>query len=694
MRGASRDRSRPDKQDRPGIALGGAHLAGLWAIAVAQPSFELLANGQVFVLFGWTPSDVLAYSLGLALVPPLALACLEALVRLSSARARWALHLLFVGGLVAVFAGYLIKQIDSTARDYVFLLAVLAGILAGFAYDRLTLARSFLSFLAAAPAVVLAMFLIASPVNALVFPVDRPETDSVDPNGTPVILIILDEFPALSLVGRDGEIDGRSYPGFASLAATSTWYPRATTVGDETVDAVPAIVTGKRPTEASAPSWRAHPDTIFNLLRDSEYRLRSDDIFEVCDPDVCASDTAPPSDGRFTRPLPALGKLAINSFAPLGLVRRLPDVTPLVSPMRTGFDEVAAQASAGAPYFAFLHASPPHSPWRFLPSGQQVLQTSSCCLQDFLPNIDEVQVQTGLPSLRSDLLADDQRLISLSKQAHLLQVGYADALVGDLLDDLRGSDSFDEAMVVVTSDHGAAFTAGTNGRRLTRENAPEIMGVPLFVKYPGQTRSKVDFAHVKNFDVLPTIAEELGMEIPWSIDALPLTSPDADRDSIRTWRHSQQDELEITADEFDARFDRLALREDVRFGRRQEGLQPFGYGPALAPRGESVRGAGEAERVAVVLDSPENYEQVDLDAETLPIQVSGQLAGRGAGEVESVAVALNGRIAATAWTYDSSGTRRFQVLVPPSALRSGDNDVQILRLARATGQLERLPRAR
>jgi hypothetical protein len=43
-------------------------------------------------------------------------------------------------------------------------------------------------------------------------------------------------------------------------------------------------------------------------------------------------------------------------------------------------------------------------------------------------------------------------------------------------------------------------------------------------------------------------------------------------------------------------------------------------------------------------------------------------------------VAVNGRIAATAFTTVSEGAESFTVLVPPKALRAGRNRVEVLAL--------------
>ena len=54
---------------------------------------------------------------------------------------------------------------------------------------------------------------------------------------------------------------------------------------------------------------------------------------------------------------------------------------------------------------------------------------------------------------------------------------------------MRENGTFDQALIVVTADHGLAFEVGVKDRRtVTRGNIDEIAPVPLFVKAPGQRR--------------------------------------------------------------------------------------------------------------------------------------------------------------------------------------------------------------
>ena len=103
----------------------------------------------------------------------------------------------------------------------------------------------------------------------------------------------------------------------------------------------------------------------------------------------------------------------------------------------------------------------------------------------------------------------------------MLQAQYADRLVGRLLDALRARGLFDDAVIVVTADHGASFATGEPRRPANRANVGAIAPVPFFVKLPGQREGRVDDRAVRTIDVLPTIAKAAGVRLPWQADGMP-----------------------------------------------------------------------------------------------------------------------------------------------------------------------------
>ncbi len=81
---------------------------------------------------------------------------------------------------------------------------------------------------------------------------------------------------------------------------------------------------------------------------------------------------------------------------------------------------------------------------------------------------------------------------------------------------------YERALIVVLADHGFGLDPGRSRRSVTPQNFSEIMSVPLFVRFPGQTEGVVSEATAELVDLLPTIAEVLDLPIGWPIDGVSL----------------------------------------------------------------------------------------------------------------------------------------------------------------------------
>jgi choline-sulfatase len=94
------------------------------------------------------------------------------------------------------------------------------------------------------------------------------------------------------------------------------------------------------------------------------------------------------------------------------------------------------------------------------------------------------------------------------------EIAAADAVVGDLLDDLRLTGVYDRAVIVVTSDHGEGL--GDHGEDqhsilLYRE----AIRVPLLLKLPGsRLAGRTVAAPAQLVDLLPTVTGLIGIEPP------------------------------------------------------------------------------------------------------------------------------------------------------------------------------------
>lgn len=105
------------------------------------------------------------------------------------------------------------------------------------------------------------------------------------------------------------------------------------------------------------------------------------------------------------------------------------------------------------------------------------------------------------------------------------EISYADAIAGRFLDHLRQRSLYDQALIVVLSDHGEGLGdhgEDEHGILLYRE----AIQVPLLVKLPGGERRGTTFAEpVGLTDLAPTILKRLGIAPPASMKGADLLEP-------------------------------------------------------------------------------------------------------------------------------------------------------------------------
>ena len=113
---------------------------------------------------------------------------------------------------------------------------------------------------------------------------------------------------------------------------------------------------------------------------------------------------------------------------------------------------------------------------------------------------------------------------STARAQHLLQVQVADVWIGRIIARLRSVGAFDDAMVVVTADHGISFRFGEPHRSPSSGNLTDVMWTPLFIKYPGQSAGTIDDRPAESVDIVPTIAAVVGAG-GWNFDGRSLLGP-------------------------------------------------------------------------------------------------------------------------------------------------------------------------
>ena len=614
------------------LRLAGLHLLVLWSFAVAQPLFDLLGkNAEFFAARGSTRWDAVGFALVLLFVPPALLLGLEWV----AGPARWAVHALFVAGLVALFVLQAIRGAGGPGK-LLLVGAAAVGAAGAWLYLRHRGARLMLTVLAPAPFLFLALFLFNSDVSRLSVAADAHA--AAERPRAPVVLVAFDELPLNSLLDARGRIDAKRFPAFARLARESTWFSRATTVAEGTTHAVPAILTGQLPHAGELPTYTDHPHNLFTLLGGATQLHVDDDETHLCPPALCHG-----LEGSFTS---RAGTLADDTGI-VYLHQLLPgDLTGWVPSIANGWDNFLRDASAHhdpgridrrflgslrpqpRPSLWYLHLMLPHSPWRYLPSGARY---------DVPP----------APGWGSDEVWDgNQAAVDQSWQRHLLQLAYADRVLARLITRLKATGLYDRALVIVTADHGVSFRAGQKRRPLSPSNLQDIAYVPLFVKPPGRPRGHEMRTLARTVDIVPTIADAVGIPIPWHVDGQSLLRPRPPGGEVILIKDKGR-RFTVPAAALEQRRE-TALRRQLRlFGSDQPLATLFAVGPDRALLGHSFEGRRRADAID-------------------PVRASGpvvQVSGR-ASRARSVAIVVGGRVVAVAPVVRS----RFWALVPGKAL--------------------------
>lgn len=585
-----------------------AHVFALSGLAVAQPVLGLLGdNPTFFVAHGSGPGAVLGSCLLVIVVVPAVLLGVEAVVGRVRPAWAWPTHLVVIGLLLALVVGGWLEEVLGVVLDDLSQVSgpltvvgmVVGAVLLTRAYARRPLFRTMLGYLALAPLAFLALFAFASPGRDLLFPPEVAAEEVDLAARPPIVVVVLDELPLASVVTRDSEqIDAERFPNLARLAADGTWYRNATSVAAYTHEAVPAILTGQEVRDENLPpTVSGHPDTLFTLLADDYEVAAHEQLTDLCTPAICDRST---SDEPDTATGVLLQDLAVVA-GHVALPALLDDWIPSVGDTWAGFGQGAVdldqeaddlaqdrealvdelgdtdrvgelqEAIAGIqrgdePRLTFVHTVFPHVPWTYLPDGTPYPDPGNAGLEENVWTTDA---------------AGDRGL-----QRHLLQAEYADVLLGELLDRLEAIGTYDEVMVVVVADHGASFATGTHRREPADETVDGLMAVPLVVKYPDRPGGRVDDRPAQTVDVLPTIADVLGVEVPWDVDGHSLVGP-APEPGERTIRGSG------LAATLDGPVDLQPIVDHLRdtFG---DPLQLYALGPDLVGEPAAVDGEADA----------------------------------------------------------------------------------------------------
>jgi hypothetical protein len=326
----------------------------------------------------------------------------------------------------------------------------------------------------------------------------------------------------------------------------------------------------------------------------------------------------------------------------------------------------------GSDALHYLHILLPHVPYRYLPSGARYEPPSP----ELGPIVDD--------------WAEDAWLPTLARQRLQLQMAYVDALVGEMVSTLKRHGVYDDALVVLTADHGISFHAGgpiraIRGQPLAEPALGEVAWVPLLVKEPGQRQGRISDANVVTVDILPTIADVLDVDIPWEIDGVSALGQGRDDDAkpfhgadVNAYGVDSLDPIQL-----DTRAGWRSVTDAAvdRFLSQGTGAERFWrLGPHAELVGTDVGEAGGASLTPVdaTLREADRYDLRD-DPAIVPALVRLDVADDLLGE--QLAVAVNGVVGAVAPAVSTEAGTEVAVMVDDALFRTGRNEVTVHRLA-------------
>ena len=690
-------------RDRPasGIRIRIVHLLVLSAFTTAQPIYDLLTRHPEFLPAHQSERvDILLLTLMLSLLLPGA----AGLAVRSLARIHPQLGVGAYLGLLGLLTGGLalqgLKKLPAPDAASVGL-SLLAGAGFVFAYRRLSVIRTWLSYLIPAAALFPLLFLLDSDIRKLIL----PEPDSQVETGTgakaPVVMVIFDEFPLISLLNGRREIDSNLFPHLAELAEHSYWFRNATTNNESTLLSIPVILSGTLPRQRPypLPVFREYPRNLFSLLSGS-HDLRIQENVTGLNPRRTPAPFVP----RFRLLVEDLSVAYLHLLLPSSWAARwLPPVTQtwnqFLSPggpgpgRRTWKDFrvdwsgragrfrnfVESIRGDGPPALYFLHSMLPHASWKYLPSGKLYTLSERPGVAGVVgPNNQGLDVNQWL---------DDPWLVTQSYQRHLLQVMFLDRLVGDLVQRLREQNLYDSTLLVLTADHGASFRSGDSRRLVTATNYMDIISVPLLIKAPGQREGVLSDRNVESMDILPTLVEMLGIETDWPLEgqsALTAMAPERPEKivygdngtdfSFDPRLEARWNSLDRKLELFGSEYGELSVQSLYRIGPHAE----------LVGRRTDALVQGQSD-LTVEIDGSHLFRQVDLGSSFLLSRISGRvLASQDSPIGRTLAIGVNGTVGAVTQTSRLDGDNVFSALVPETAFRDGSNQIRIYE-TRSTG---------
>lgn len=316
--------------------------------------------------------------------------------------------------------------------------------------------------------------------------------------GPDIVLIVLDTLRPDHLSQYGYALD--TSPGLASFAKVATQFNNAWAPSPWTLPSTTSILTGLHPLQHGM----RHPgdilppamDTLAERLREEGWR------------------TAGFSHNVSVSPRHGMNQGFDSFVINTGKVLAYPHARRMINLA----EEWVGQNQEG-PAFLYLQPMNCHGPYKVPTSKATALlgRTPSRQFRYYEGPMRSVMSE-GKAAARKNVKPN---YIKSAIEQYDTSIRYETDEVAGFLRELKSANRYDNAMIILTADHGEEFFEHggfSHGYSLHTE----VLAVPLMIKYPGQTKASVVEAPVSLLDIYPTVLETLGIAVPASVEGRSL----------------------------------------------------------------------------------------------------------------------------------------------------------------------------
>ncbi len=661
-------------------------------LVIAQPLYSLVGeNPEFFVAHQAERKDPIWIAVIISLLLPLFIVTAQYIINFVSARLYKLTQFIVISLLIFLMAVQILNPLDLNLNLLASASLLIGGIFSHL-LTRSSLFETFIRMTSISVIIVPLAFIFLSPTKYFIFKEAITFKNEPITNEIPIVFLVLDELPLKSLLDANGNLDKVRFPNFSRLAETSTWYKNATADWVKTLESIPSILSGKVPGKNSVATTQDFPLNLFTVLGPSYELFVYEPYTQLCPKELCISKTDYDNRQRLSKLLSDLYIVYLHIQLPNALTQDLPSISddwknfdnfiPTSKKVVSLSDKKSVNANLrgklgeleledftstfeknistiGTSMKASLHFQHillPHTPWRYLPNGQQYFNSANI----------------GRFKEKGAKWAHNLSTITSEYHRHLLQLGYVDLLLGKLINKLENTRTFNDSMIIITSDHGASFRPGVNRRTLSEKNKVDVGSIPLFIKYPNQKDGNISKLLAKTADILPTIIDVTGGIVRSNISGTSLlNSSVSSRKSVNILDLPRS--LNVTHAELETFHISTSLNPFSNTNNEDLIESWYGYTTIKNLIGEpKPADTTIISLIHVSVDNISAFNSVNLNSEFIPARLTGTV--KGIDENSQFAVALNGRIVSMFNTYNDRSTfQRFSTMLAPSYFKQGEN---------------------